>query len=71
MEALKAGKNVVLLGGGVSLAEEVELKQAAAESELLLLGPGCSTAIIKGTSYGFANAVRQGPVGIVGTLGTG
>ncbi len=71
MEALKAGKNVVLLGGGVSLAEEIELKQAAAESELLLLGPGCSTAIIKGTSYGFANAVRQGPVGIVGTLGTG
>jgi len=71
MEALRADKHVVLLGGGVSLEEEVELKQAAAERELLLLGPGCGTAIIEGTGYGFANAVRRGPVGIVGTLGTG
>ncbi len=71
MKTLKASKHVVLLGGGVSLEEEVELKQAAAERELLLLGPGCGTAIIEGTSYGFANVVHQGPVGIVGTLGTG
>jgi len=71
MEALRADKHVVLLGGGVSLEEEVELKQAAAERELLFLGPGCGTAIIEGTGYGFANAVRRGPVGIVGTLGTG
>ena len=71
MEALRAGKHVVLLGGGISLQEEVELKQVAAEHELLLLGPGCSTAIIEGTGYGLTNAVRQGPVGIVGTLGAG
>ncbi len=71
IEALRADKHVVLLGGGVSLEEEVELKQAAAERELLLLGPGCGTAIIEGMGYGFANAVRRGPVGIVGTLGTG
>ncbi len=71
MGALRADKHVVLLGGGVSLEEEVELKQAAAERELLLLGPGCGTAIIEGMGYGFANAVRRGPVGIVGTLGTG
>ncbi len=71
MNALRADKHVVLLGGGVSLEEEVELKQAAAERELLLLGPGCGTAIIEGMGYGFANAVRRGPVGIVGTLGTG
>lgn len=71
METLKADKHVVLLGSDVSLEEEVELKQAAAERELLLLGPGCGTAIIGGRSYGFANAVRQGPVGIVGTLATG
>lgn len=71
MNTLKAGKNVVLLGGGVSLEEEVELKQAAVKRGLLLLGPGCGTAIIEGTSYGFANVVRQGPVGIVGTFGTG
>jgi len=71
MRALRAGKHVVLLSGGVSLEEEIELKQAAAEREILLLGPGCSTAIIEGKGYGFANAVRRGPVGIVGTLGTG
>jgi len=71
MRALRAGKHVVLLSGGVSLEEEIELKQAAAEREILLLGPGCGTAIIEGKGYGFANAVRRGPVGIVGTLGTG
>ena len=71
MKTLKTSKHVVLLGGGVSLEEEVELKQAAAERGLLLLGPECGTATIEGTSYGFANVVRQGTVGIVGTLGTG
>lgn len=71
MRVLQAGKHVVLLGSGVSLEEEVELKQAAAEREILLLGPECGTAIIEGKGYGFANAVRRGPVGIIGTLGTG
>lgn len=71
MRALRDDKHVVLLGGGVSLEEEIELKQAAAEREILLLGPGCGTAIIEGKGYGFANAVRRGPVGIIGTLGTG
>jgi succinyl-CoA synthetase alpha subunit len=71
MQALRAGKHVVLLGGGVSLEEEIELKRAAAKREILLLGPECGTVIVEGTDYGFANAVRQGPVGIVGTLGTG
>jgi len=71
MQALRAGKHVVLLGGGVSLEEEIELKRAAAKREILLFGPECGTVIVEGTDYGFANAVRQGPVGIVGTLGTG
>ena len=71
MQALRAGKHVVLLGGGVSLEEEIELKRAAAERDILLLGPECGTVIVEGTGYGFANAVRRGPVGIVGTLGTG
>ena len=71
MRALRAGKHVVLLGGGVSLEEEVELKQAAVEREILLLGPECGTAIVEGKGYGFANAVGRGPVGIISTLGTG
>ncbi len=71
MNALKDGKNVVLLGGGVALEEEVELKQVAVKRGLLLFGPRCDTAIVNGTSYGFSNVVRQGSIGIVGTLGTG
>jgi len=71
MRALLEGKHVVLLGGGVSLDEEIELKRVAAEREILLLGPECGTAIIEGKGYGFANAVRRGPVGIIGTVGTG
>jgi len=71
MEAIKTGKNVVLLGGGVSLAEEVELKLAAAERGLLLLGPACGTLILNGRGYGIWNSVRNGPIGIIGTFGSG
>ena len=35
------------------------------------MGPDCGTAIIDGVGLGFANAVRRGPVGVVGASGTG
>jgi succinyl-CoA synthetase alpha subunit len=35
------------------------------------MGPDCGTAIIGGVGIGFANAVRQGPIGIIGASGTG
>jgi FdrA protein len=35
------------------------------------MGPDCGTAILDGVGLGFANAVRQGPVGVVGASGTG
>jgi FdrA protein len=35
------------------------------------MGPDCGTAILDGVGLGFANAVRRGPVGIVGASGTG
>lgn len=70
-EAIGLGKNVVLLGGGLSLAEELSLKSAAAESGLLFLGPACGTAILDGQGFGIWNKVRSGPVGIIGTLGSG
>ena len=35
------------------------------------MGADCGTAIIDGVALGFANAVRRGPVGIVGASGTG
>jgi FdrA protein len=71
MEALQAGKHVVLLGAGVTLGEEAELKKRASEQGLLLLGPGCGTSIVNGEGFGLWNSVRRGPIGIVCTAGSG
>ena len=70
-EALRLGKNVFLYSDNVSLDDEVALKKTAAEKGLLVMGPDCGTAIIGGIGLGFANAVRQGPIGLVGAAGTG
>lgn len=70
-DALQAGKHVALLGKGFTLAEEVELKREASKHGLLLLGPGCGTSIVDGEGFGIWNSVRQGPVGIVCTNGSG
>jgi len=71
MGAINSGKNVVLLGGGVSVAEEIELKKAASDNGLLLLGPACGTAVLDGEGFGFWNSVQDGPIGIIGTFGSG
>jgi FdrA protein len=70
-EALDLGKHVFLYSDNVSLADEVELKQAARAKGLLVMGPDCGTAIINGVGLGFANRVRRGPIGLVGASGTG
>lgn len=70
-EALRAGRHVFLFSDNVPLAEEVRLKRLARERGLLLMGPDCGTAFIAGLGFGFANAVRPGPVGIVAAAGTG
>jgi FdrA protein len=69
--ALEAGLHVFCFSDGVSLSDEVALKRRAAERGLLFMGADCGTAIIDGVALGFANAVRRGPVGIVGASGTG
>jgi FdrA protein len=69
--ALEAGKHVFCFSDGVALDDEVALKHRAAELGLLFMGADCGTAIIDGVALGFANAVRRGPVGIVGASGTG
>jgi FdrA protein len=69
--ALEAGLHVFCFSDGVSLEDEVRLKRRAAERGLLFMGADCGTAIIDGVALGFANAVRRGPVGIVGASGTG
>jgi len=71
MKALRLGLHVMLFSDNVALADEVALKRFAKERDLLVMGPDCGTAIIDGVPLGFANAVRRGAVGVVGSSGTG
>ena len=70
-QALDAGLHVFCFSDGVALETEVQLKRRAVKDGLLFMGADCGTAIIDGVSLGFANAIRPGPVGIVGASGTG
>ena len=70
-EALFQGLHVLLFSDNVSLKDEIDLKNFAAEHGLLLMGPGAGTAIINGVALGFANVIPDGPVGIVSAAGTG
>jgi FdrA protein len=69
--ALASGLHVFCFSDGVSLEDEARLKRTAADRGLLFMGADCGTAILDGVGLGFANAVRRGPVGIVGASGTG
>jgi FdrA protein len=69
--ALTEGMHVFLFSDHVSAADELALKRRGEERGLLVMGPGCGTAMLGGVGLGFANAVRQGPVGIVAAAGTG
>ena len=63
--------HVFLFSDHVSEADEVELKRRGAELGLLVMGPGCGTAMLGEVGLGFANVVRSGTVGIVAAAGTG
>jgi FdrA protein len=69
--ALTAGMHVFLFSDHVSAADEVALKRRGAERGLLVMGPGCGTAMLGHIGLGFANEVRSGPIGIVAAAGTG
>jgi len=69
--ALARGLHVMLFSDNVPLADEIALKRDAIARGLLMMGPDCGTAILDGRPLGFANAVRRGPIGIVGAAGTG
>ena len=71
MDAIAAGRDVMVFSDNVPLDQEVRLKTAAAERGLLVMGPDCGTAVVDGLGLGFANAVRPGPVGVVSASGTG
>ncbi|MFX1511105.1 MAG: acyl-CoA synthetase FdrA [Promethearchaeota archaeon] len=70
-KALNLGMHVFLFSDNVPINTEVELKTLANEKGLLLMGPDCGTAIINNIALGFANAIQQGSVGVIGASGTG
>ena len=70
MRGLNAGKHVIIFSA-VPFEDEIKLKQTALDKRLLLLGPEAGTSIIGGVRLGFANAVKRGPIGVVGAAGTG
>ncbi len=69
--ALRSGLHVFLFSSNVSVEDERSLKDEARKRRLLVMGPDCGTAYLGGAGIGFANAVRRGPIGIVGGTGTG
>ncbi|MBG9390055.1 hypothetical protein [Caenimonas aquaedulcis] len=69
--ALDAGLHAFVFSSNVPVDDELALKTFARERGLLMMGPDCGTAYIGGAGVGFANAVRRGPIGIVGSSGTG
>jgi FdrA protein len=71
MRALRAGLHVMLFSDNVPVPTEIELKRAALERGLLMMGPDCGTAIVDGVPLGFANAVPRGRIGLAAASGTG
>ena len=70
-KALQAGLHVMLFSDNVPVEEELLLKEEARGKGLLMMGPDCGTAILNGVPLGFANAVPEGPIGIIAASGTG
>jgi len=71
MKALKRGLNVMLYSDNVPIEDEVELKRFAEKNDLIVMGPDCGTAVIKGKGLGFSNVCPTGSIGIVAASGTG
>jgi FdrA protein len=69
--AITGGLSVFLFSSNVSVDDELSLKRQARDKGLIVMGPDCGTAYLGGAGIGFANAVRRGPIGIVGSTGTG
>jgi FdrA protein len=71
LDAVDAGLLTMIFSDNVPVGQEVALKERAAETGALVMGPDCGTAVVGGVGLGFANVVRPGPVGIVAASGTG
>lgn len=75
MDAISAGRHVMVFSDNVPVEHEVALKLAAAERGVLVMGPDCGTAMVGGVGLGFANVLSgtsAGPaIGIAAASGTG
>lgn len=71
MSAIESGQSVMLFSDNVPLEQEIALKDAAADHDVLVMGPDCGTAVIHGAALGFANVTRPGAVGVIAASGTG
>ncbi|MGN6793075.1 MAG: FdrA family protein [Streptosporangiaceae bacterium] len=71
VDALEAGCDVMIFSDNVPVEQEIWLKDLAAERDLLVLGPDCGTAIVRGVGLGFSHSVPTGQVGLVAASGTG
>ena len=75
LDAIAAGRHVMIFSDNVPVDQEVALKTAAEAAGVLVMGPDCGTAIIGGVGLGFANTLRDnesGPrIGVVAASGTG
>ena len=61
MDALDAGRDVMVFSDNVPVDQEVALKRTAAERGLLVMGPDCGTAVVGGVGLGFANVTTPRP----------
>jgi FdrA protein len=68
--ALGAGLDVLLTDDGLDTAHEAAMKARAARLGRLALGPGAGLMHVDGVALGFANALDEGPVGIVSASGS-
>ena len=66
--ALTAGLHVLLFSDGVSVEEEVELKERAAGLGRLVMGPGAGTSVLAGVGLGFANVLTASSATSVGVV---
>ena len=75
MDAIDAGRHLMIFSDNVPVTDEIAVKNAAAAAGVLVMGPDCGTAVIGGVGLGFANVLRgdeAGPrVGVVAASGTG
>ena len=71
MDALQAGCDVMIFSDNVPVEQEIALKDAANELDLLVMGPDCGTAIVGGVGLGFSHSLPAGPIGLVAASGTG